>query len=96
MLTNGRVRSGKELLAYGFKKLGLGTIVGETTMGATLAGRLFVLSDGAILFLAVMDTRTDGERLERTRCDAGCRRAPRRALLGWCRPAVRPFRSRSS
>ncbi len=64
MLTNGRVRSGKELLAYGFRHANVGAIVGETTEGATLAGRLFVLSDGALLYLAVMDTRIDGQRLE--------------------------------
>jgi len=64
MLTNRRVRSGKELLAHGFKSREIGSIVGESTMGATLGGRLFVLSNDAILYVAVMDTRIDGERLE--------------------------------
>jgi carboxyl-terminal processing protease len=64
MLVNGSVRSGKELLAFGFKKYKLGTVIGERTAGATLGGRAFVLSNKAILFLAVQDTRIDNERLE--------------------------------
>lgn len=64
MLTNDRVRSGKELLAFGFKKYKLGTIVGEKTAGATTAGKLFVLSNKALLYLAVMDSKIDGVRLE--------------------------------
>lgn len=64
MLVNGSVRSGKELLAFGFKKYKLGTVIGERTAGATLGGRVFVLSNKAILFLAVQDTRIDDIRLE--------------------------------
>ncbi|MGH7453236.1 MAG: S41 family peptidase, partial [bacterium] len=64
MLVNGSVRSGKELLAFGFKKYKLGTVIGEKTAGATLGGRVFVLSNKAILFLAVQDTRIDEVRLE--------------------------------
>ncbi|MDQ7825450.1 MAG: S41 family peptidase [Candidatus Eremiobacteraeota bacterium] len=64
VLINGRSRSGKELLAYGFKKYGLGTLIGEKTAGATMAGRVFALSDGSLLFLAVCATRIDGEELE--------------------------------
>lgn len=64
MLINRGVRSGKELLAFGFKKLQIGTLIGERTAGATLGGRLFVLQDGALLYLPVVETLVDGVRLE--------------------------------
>ena len=38
MLVNGGTRSGKEVLAYGFKKNGFGQVIGERTAGALLAG----------------------------------------------------------
>jgi carboxyl-terminal processing protease len=64
MLVNGGTRSGKEILAYGFKKYGLGEVVGTRTAGAVLAGRAFLLRDGSLLFLAVADVLVDGQRLE--------------------------------
>lgn len=64
MLVNGGTRSGKEILAYGFKKYGLGEVIGTQTTGAVLAGRAFLLSDGSLLLLAVADVRVDGQRLE--------------------------------
>lgn len=64
MLANGGTRSGKEVLAYGFKKNKFGEVVGETTAGALLAGTAFMLSDGSLLILAVQDADVDGERLE--------------------------------
>lgn len=64
LLVNGRVRSGKEILAYGFKKHGLGAVIGERTAGAVRAGAPFVFSDGSLLYLAVNDVRVDGETLE--------------------------------
>lgn len=64
MLVNGGTRSGKEILAYGFKKYGLGEVIGTRTAGAVLAGRAFLLSDGSLLLLAVADVRVDGQRLE--------------------------------
>lgn len=64
LLTNQRSTSGKELLVYGFKKLGLGTVVGEPTAGAVLAGRCFLLSNDDVLYLAVRDVLVDGKRLE--------------------------------
>lgn len=64
LLVNNRSTSGKEVFAYGFKKLGLGTIVGESTAGAVVAGRPFVLSSGDVLYLAVADVQVDGRRLE--------------------------------
>ncbi len=64
LLTNGKSTSGKELFAYGFKKLKLGSIIGEKTAGAVVAGRIFKLSSGDLLYLAVRDVLVDGKRLE--------------------------------
>lgn len=64
MLVNGGTRSGKEILVYGFKKYGLGDVIGTPTAGAVLAGRAFLLSDGSLLLVAVTDVHVDGERLE--------------------------------
>ena len=64
MLINSGTRSGKEILAYGFKKYGLGELIGTRTAGAVLAARAFLLSDGGLLILAVDDVFVDGQRLE--------------------------------
>lgn len=64
MLVNGGTRSGKEVLAYGFKTYGYGEVVGTRTAGALLAGRGYLLSDGSFLMVAVNDVAVDGERLE--------------------------------
>jgi carboxyl-terminal processing protease len=64
MLINSGTRSGKEVLAYGFKKNGFGAVIGERTAGALLAGTAFLLSDGGLLILAVNDAAVDGERVE--------------------------------
>ena len=64
MLINGGTRSGKEVLAHGFKKNGFGEVIGERTAGALLAGTAFLLSDGGLLILAVNDASVDGERIE--------------------------------
>ena len=64
MLVNGGTRSGKEILAYGFKKYALGEVIGSPTAGAVLAGRAYLLSDGSLLMLAVADVLVDGQRLE--------------------------------
>lgn len=66
LLVNEGSRSGKELIAYGFRTLGTGPIVGERTAGAVVAGRLNALSDGSLLYLAVADVTIDGKRLEGT------------------------------
>ncbi len=63
-LVNGFSRSGKELLAFGAKKYGLATVIGERTAGHVLGGRLFPLSNGDMLFLAVQQYRIDGVDLE--------------------------------
>ena len=63
-LVNGFSRSGKELLAFGARKYRLATVIGERTAGHTLGGRLFPLSNGDLLFLAVQSCRIDGVDLE--------------------------------
>lgn len=64
ILANAGTRSGKEILTYGFKKYGYGEVIGETTAGALLAGRSYMLRDGTLLMVAVNDVAVDGERLE--------------------------------
>ena len=63
LIDNGS-RSGKEVLAHGFKELKLGPIIGERTAGAVLAATAFMLSDGSLLVLAVNDVSVNGTRLE--------------------------------
>jgi carboxyl-terminal processing protease len=63
MLVNEGTRSGKEILAYGFKKYRLGEVIGTRTEGAVLAATAFLIGSG-LLLLAVEDVRVDGERLE--------------------------------
>ena len=64
MLVNRGSRSGKEVLAYGFRKYNVGKIVGSQTAGAVVAGRPYIMPDGSLLYLAVADILVDGERLE--------------------------------
>lgn len=65
MVVNERSRSGKEILAYGFQKYKIGSVVGSKTAGAVLAGRPFVMQDGSALYLAVADVLIDdNQRLE--------------------------------
>jgi carboxyl-terminal processing protease len=64
LLINEGSRSGKEIIAYGFRRYDIGPIVGTRTKGAVVAGRPFVLADDSLLYLAVSDVRVDGERLE--------------------------------
>jgi carboxyl-terminal processing protease len=66
LLVNQGTRSGKEIFTYGFKKYGLGEVIGTPTAGAVLAGRASLLSDGSLLLVAVSDVRVDGVRLEGT------------------------------
>ncbi|MBY0548883.1 MAG: PDZ domain-containing protein [Candidatus Obscuribacterales bacterium] len=63
-LINGGSRSGKELLAFSLKNSKRGTLVGEKTAGAVLAGRLFPIDDRCALYLAVLDGTVNGVRLE--------------------------------
>jgi len=64
LLVNGGSRSGKELVTFGFKSSGLGPVVGTRTAGACVGGRMFRLTQGGILYLAVADVRVEGQRLE--------------------------------
>jgi carboxyl-terminal processing protease len=57
-------RSGKEVVAHAIKSHKLGTLVGERTAGAVVAGKPFLLSDRSLLLLAVADVLVDGHRLE--------------------------------
>jgi carboxyl-terminal processing protease len=64
LLVNGQSTSGKELFTAAFKKLKRGPVIGETTAGAVLAGRPYLLASGAVLYVAVVDLTVDGRRLE--------------------------------
>lgn len=63
-LVNHATRSGKEVLAFGAKKYQLATVIGERTAGAVVGARLFPLSNGDLLYLAVRSSEIDGVRLE--------------------------------
>ena len=63
VLINRGSRSGKELLAYGLKKSGRAKLVGETTAGYVLAGRLYPIDDRTALYLAVVDISVNEDRL---------------------------------
>ena len=54
-LINGGTRSGKEVLAYGFKEYRLGELIGVRTEGAVLAATAFLIGDKGLLLLAVED-----------------------------------------
>lgn len=64
LLVNGNSRSGKEMVAFALKKHKRGTLVGQRTAGAVLAGAPLFLSNGDLLYLAVMDVEVEGVRLE--------------------------------
>jgi carboxyl-terminal processing protease len=66
LLTDHGSRSGKELLAYSFKRNRIGRIVGTRTGGAVLAGTIFANeADASLLYLATNDiVLDDGTRLE--------------------------------
>ncbi len=59
-------RSGKEVVARSLQKHRRAVVVGERTAGAVVAGQPLLLKDCSLLFLAVLDVRVDGERLEVT------------------------------
>jgi carboxyl-terminal processing protease len=64
LLIDGGSRSGKEVIAYGFKKSKIGPLVGKRTAGAVVGGSPALLSDRSFLLVAVTDVHIDGERLE--------------------------------
>jgi carboxyl-terminal processing protease len=64
VLINGGSRSGKELLAYYFKKTGKGLLVGERTAGYVTGGKKKRISRDSILYYCVCMIVIDGKRLE--------------------------------
>lgn len=64
LLVNGGSRSGKEVLAYAFKRYRIGPVVGSTTGGAVLAGTPILVGDDSVMYLAVNRIEVDGESLE--------------------------------
>jgi carboxyl-terminal processing protease len=64
MLINEGTRSGKEVLAYGFKEYRLGELIGQRTEGAVLAATAFLIGGDGLLLLAVEDVLVDGQRIE--------------------------------
>ncbi len=64
VLINGASRSGKELLAYYFKRTGRGILLGERTAGYVSAGRCRRISEDSILYYCAGMITLDGKRLE--------------------------------
>ena len=64
LLVNEGTRSGKEILAFGFKAYGIGPVVGTRTAGAVVGGSPFLLPGDVLLYLAVQDVFVNGERVE--------------------------------
>jgi C-terminal processing protease CtpA/Prc len=64
LIIDSTVSSGKEILAYGFRKNRLGPVIGERTQGSLLGGSLHLLPGGYALYLATVDVHVDGQRLE--------------------------------
>lgn len=54
LLVDGRTRSAKELLAYGFRRMGIGPIVGEHTAGAVRACRFVSVADDTFLLCPIV------------------------------------------
>jgi hypothetical protein len=59
---NGGTRSGKEVLAYGFKKYHLGELIGMPTARSVLAATAFLMGNGDLLLVAVEDVLVEGQR----------------------------------
>ena len=64
ILINKGTRSGKELMAFGLKRVKRGKLYGDTTAGYVLGGRLTVLDERSALYVAAVDVFLDGERIE--------------------------------
>jgi len=63
-LINGGSRSGKEMLAFSLRRTNRAKIIGETTAGYFVAGKLFAINEKCALYLAVQDCKLSGIRLE--------------------------------
>jgi carboxyl-terminal processing protease len=64
VLINSGSRSGKEVLAYLFKKTGRGLLIGERTAGYVTGGNKKEISIDSFLYYAGFDMLIDGKRLE--------------------------------
>jgi carboxyl-terminal processing protease len=64
VLINRGSRSGKEVLAYLFKKTGRGLLVGERTAGFVVGGRKKEISSDSFLYYGACDMLIDGKHLE--------------------------------
>jgi carboxyl-terminal processing protease len=64
VLINGGSRSGKETLAYFFKKTGRGVLVGERTAGYAAGGNKRQISEDSFLYYASCMKVINGKRLE--------------------------------
>lgn len=64
VLINGGSRSGKEVLAYLFKKMGRGLLVGERTAGYVIGGKKREISSNSFLYYGAFNMLIDGKRLE--------------------------------
>jgi len=64
VLTNDRTRSGKELLAYWFKKAGRAILLGDRTGGYVSGGRPIRICEDSLLYVCVMMITVDGKPLE--------------------------------
>ena len=64
VLINGGSRSGKEVLAYLFKKTGRGLLIGERTAGYVTGGRKKEISSDSFLYFGACGMLIDGKRLE--------------------------------
>ena len=93
MLINEGTRSGKEVLAYGFKEYRLGELVGHRTEGAVLAATAFLIGDDGLLLLAVEDVLVDGKRLEGVGVEPTIEVPFDWRYAAGARPAARPRRA---
>jgi carboxyl-terminal processing protease len=64
LLIDQHTRSAAEMMAYGFKRSGFGTVVGTPTAGAVLAGAVFAMPGDLILYVAVQGLEFDSGQLE--------------------------------
>ncbi|MBX3472244.1 MAG: PDZ domain-containing protein [Planctomycetes bacterium] len=58
LLVDSETRSAKEVLAFSWRRRGLGKVVGQRTRGAVLGAQFRPLPDGAHLLLPMLDMRT--------------------------------------
>jgi carboxyl-terminal processing protease len=83
-LIDGSARSAKEILAWHWRRAGVGPLVGQRTAGAVLGATFIKLSDGSALQLAVADVAslTGGVSLESVGVEPDL---PVTGTIPWCR-----------